>query len=72
MMTAQVIDLDSRRIVWRLVKACCQSCHHSDVVMQEQGYPFDHAACPECGAYAWCVTHFRRDGKFVPRMEALS
>ncbi len=71
-MTAQVIDLDSRRIVWRLVKACCQACHHSDVTMQEQGYPLDNAACPECGAYAWRVTHLRRDGKFVPRTEALS
>lgn len=72
MMTAQVIDLNGRRRPWRMVIAQCQSCHAQDVVMQGQDCPLDNCECPECGAFAWCVTHFRRAGKFVSRMEALS
>jgi hypothetical protein len=72
MMTAQVIDLGYRRRGWRLVIAQCQSCHARDVVMQQQDCPLDHCECPDCGAFAWGVTHVKRDGKFVPRMEALS
>ncbi len=71
-MPAQVIDLDSRRRPWRMVIAQCQACHARDVVMQEEGSPLDNRECPECGAFAWGVTHFRRAGKFVSRMEALS
>jgi hypothetical protein len=72
MMTAVVIDLDSRRIIWRGVKGHCLSCHVDFVTVQPTGAPLDHAECLACGAYAFAVTHYSEAGKFVPRMEALS
>lgn len=72
MMPAQVIDLDSRRKIWRVVKGHCRSCHAEAVSVQPQGCPLDHSECHACGAYAFAVTHYEVGGKLVPRLEALS
>jgi hypothetical protein len=72
MMAATVIDLDSRRKVWRVIKGHCRSCHAEAVSAMEQGCPLDHAECFACGAYAFAVTHYEVAGKLVRRMEALS
>lgn len=71
-MAAQVIDLDSRRKVWRVVTGECRSCHARAVSVQHEGCPLDHAECHACGAYAFAVTHYDIAGKLVPRLEALS
>ena len=72
MMTATVIDLDSRRRVWRVVKGRCRCCQAQAISTQPQGCPLDHAECHSCGAFAFAVTHYEVQGKLVPRMEALS
>ena len=72
MMTAQVIQLDSRRKVWRVVKGRCRCCQAEAVASQHKSCPLDHAECHACGAYAFAVTHYEVQGKLVPRMEALS
>lgn len=72
MMAAQIIDLDSRRKVWRVVKGHCRACHAEAVSAMEQGCPLDHAECYACGAYAFAVTHYEVGGKLVRRMEALA
>lgn len=72
MMAAQVIDLASRRRLWRVVKGHCRACHAEAVASQEQGCPLDHAECYACGAYAFAVTHYEVGGKLVPRMEVLA
>lgn len=72
MMSAQVIDLDSRRKVWRVVTGECRSCRSRARAAQPETCPLDHAECHACGAYAFSVTHFDIAGKLVPRFEALS
>lgn len=72
MMTATVIDLDSRRMVWRVVKGHCVSCHAEALRAQTGGDPPDGDSCHECGAYAFTVTHLVSRGKLTPRSQALS
>lgn len=72
MMTAQVIDLDSRRKIWRVVKGHCRACHAESVSAQHVMCPLDHAECFACGAYAFAVTHYSVRGEWAPRLEALS
>ncbi len=72
MMSAQVIHIDSRRPVWRVIKGSCRNCHAQAVSAQPMSCPLDHAECHSCGAFAFAVTHYEVDGKLVPRFEALS
>ena len=72
MMTAQVIDLDSRRRIWRVVKGHCRSCHAEALRVQLRGEAPDADSCHECGAYAFTVTHLMSRGKLTPRSQALS
>jgi len=72
MMTAQVIDLDSRRRIWRVVKGHCRACHAEALRVQLASAPPAGDSCHECGAYAFAVTHHVSRGKLTPRSEALS
>ncbi len=56
MMTATVIDLDSRRKVWRVSAGHCRSCHAEATRFQLATDPHVGIECHECGAYAFDIT----------------
>lgn len=56
MMTAQVIDLDSRRRIWRVVAGYCRACHAEATRLRLASDPTRGIECHECGAYAFDVT----------------
>lgn len=56
MMTAQVIDLNSRRKVWRVSAGHCRACHAEATRVQLATDPSVGIECHECGAYAFDIT----------------
>jgi uncharacterized membrane protein len=70
-MTAQVVDLESRRRVWRVVKVRCRCCHAEAVSTQHMSCPPDTAECHACGARAVSITHYLRGDHFEPRLDML-
>lgn len=56
MMTAQVIDLDSRRKIWRVSAGHCRACHAEATRFQLASDPVVGIECHECGAYAFDIT----------------
>jgi hypothetical protein len=68
-MSAEVIDLDAHRPVWRNVRGVCKSCGIGAIETEHQDCPLDGTECGTCGAMAFCVTHFVVDDQLVPRLE---
>lgn len=56
MMTATVIDLDSRRRIWRVSAGHCRSCHAEATRLRLSSDPVVGIECHECGAYAFDIT----------------
>jgi hypothetical protein len=55
-MPATVIDLDSRRRIWRVGAGHCRACHAEATRMQLASDPSVGIECLECGAYAFDLT----------------
>lgn len=55
MMAAMVIDLDSRRRIWRVTAGSCRACHAEATRMLLATDPTLGIECHECGAYAFDV-----------------
>ena len=68
-MSAEVVDLDAHRPVWRVVKARCRFCYHTCVSTQHVECTLDNAECPTCLNMTCAVTHYLlSDGSWEPRL----
>jgi ribosomal protein S27AE len=68
-LSAEVIDLDAHRPVWRNVRGVCRACGVGAIATEHANCPLDKTECGTCGAMAFSVTHFVVGEQLVPRLE---
>jgi len=69
-MAAEIIDLETWRAVWIVVREACRACGHRSVSIVHGKADMDRLECSRCHEMASGVTHWiQEDGSSVPRLD---